>query len=320
MKKTIIILIGATVAISLLWLVDETLLTKTSGQKSAENQQEVTVVGKQGPSTEQKTEAKPKWKPPVYDLSNKAHWYDPERTIGIYESKTLAEWLEPFKPNSEEFQIIAQYETSFRNLKESLSEDEYYSVEGRKWLIDEILKLNKQLWEQLGEERTQFYAEVRKLETGYYHTWEVLTANGISEDRVSEFRELADEFNQQMQDFSTGIREKRRIAKSFRDRIENEFGKQVLDDIYFLNPHTFSMFQLDMGDPRAALIRAQYQYPEQKERLKKLYDFEFGVGTGAFEKFREESDRRERLEMNLWKEWVKHYDKQPADPEEFLFY
>ena len=318
MKKTIAILIGSTVAISLIWLIDETLLTETSAPKTAEKRQE-SAVERQDSPTRQKTKAKPTTKPPIYDLSQKAHWYDPETTIGFRgSSKTLSEWLEPFHPTPQEFQFIAQFEISYKNLKESLSEDEYYSVEGRKQLIDESLKLNKQLREQLGEERTQFYAEVRKLETGYYDTWKVLTVNGISEEGVSEFRELADEFNQQMQDFRTDFRDKRRIAKSFRDRIEKEFGKQVLDDIYFLNAHAFSMNQLDLGDPRAAFIRAQY--PEQKERLKDLYDFEFGVGTGAFEKFSKESDRREKLEMKLWREWVKHYDEQPLDPEEFLLY
>lgn len=137
-------------------------------------------------------------KPPVYDLSQKAHWYDPETAVGLYKSQTLAEWLKPFKPTAEEFQFIAQYETSRKKLKESQTEDEYYSVEGRKRLIDETAKLKKQLREQLGEDRYKFYAEVRDLETGYYRTWKVLTVNGINEDCVAEFRKLADEFNRQM--------------------------------------------------------------------------------------------------------------------------
>ena len=77
-----------------------------------------------------------------------------------------------------------------------MSENERYSVEGRKWIAAEVIKLHKQLREDLGLKRTQFYTEVRDLETGYYHTWEVLKVNGISEKRVAEFRELADEFNQ----------------------------------------------------------------------------------------------------------------------------
>ena len=43
-------------------------------------------------------------------------------------------------------------------------------MEERKWLIHKVLKLNKELREQLGEERIQFYAEVRDLEPGYYDT------------------------------------------------------------------------------------------------------------------------------------------------------
>ena len=72
-------------------------------------------------------------------------------------SKTLSEWLEPFQPKPQEFQIIAQYEASFRKLKESLSEDEEHSVEGRKRLMDRISKLTKRLREQLGEEHHEMH-------------------------------------------------------------------------------------------------------------------------------------------------------------------
>ena len=75
-----------------------------------------------------------------------------------------------------------------------------------------------------------------------------MTVNGISEDRVSEFQELADEFNREMHDyplyrakrevahyllndFRIDPKEQERIVKSFRDRIEKEFDKQGLDDI-----------------------------------------------------------------------------------------
>lgn len=142
MKKSIIILPGGVVVISLLWLVDKTFLTKKTVPNSADKQRK-SAVARQGSSTEKKPKIKPKFKPPVYDLSNKAHWYNPETTVGLYESQTLTEWLEPFKPSSKEFQIVAQYETSRKKIKESLSEDEYYSVDGRQWLIDETLKLNR---------------------------------------------------------------------------------------------------------------------------------------------------------------------------------
>ena len=131
MKKTIVILIGSTVAISLIWPIDEILITQTSELKSAENQKKEESV-QQDSANAQETKTKPKFKHPVYDLSKKSHWYNPETTIGLYESKTLSEWLEPFHPILEEFQIIDQYESLDKKLKESLSEDEYYSVEGRK--------------------------------------------------------------------------------------------------------------------------------------------------------------------------------------------
>ena len=257
MKRPILILSAGVVVIALLLLVNEKWLKETSAPKTVDKQQKVESVQQGSSPTEQKIKAKPTTKPPVYDLSKKAHWYDPETTIGFQgSSKTLAEWLEPFKPKPEEFQIIAQYENEYKKLKESQTEDEYYSVEGRKWLIDEVIKLNKKLQKQLGEERTQFYAEVRELGTGYYDTWKVLTVNGISEERVAEFRELADEFNQQMHgyplyraerevvrhtpnDFRIDSDEEKRIAQSFRDRIEKEFGKQVLDDIFALGASLF---------------------------------------------------------------------------------
>ena len=292
MKKPIFIIAAGMVAVSLIWLVDKTFLAKESTPQTADKQQE-SASEEQGSTTEQRTTDKPTSKPPVYDLSNKTHWYDPETTIGFWgSSKTLAEWLEPFKPNAKEFQIIAQYEAARKKLDESQTEDEYYSVEGRKWIVAEVIKLHKQLRKDLGLERTQFYAEVREIVSGYYDTWRVLTVNGISEERVAEFRELADEFNQQMHgiplfrgkssairppprdDFSSGsLAEQRQIAKTFRDRIEKEFGSQVLDDILSLRGETFFMDQLDMGDPNRSFLLSQD--PKQRERLEKLYDVNF---------------------------------------------
>lgn len=331
MRKTIIILIGATVTISLLWLVDEKFLTKTSNLKSAEKQQETETVQRIS-TTEQKTKAKPTSKPPVYDLSQKAHWYDPEITVGYRGSfRTLSEWLKPFHPTTQEFQDIAQYGTSRKKLRESLSEDEYYSVEGRKRLNAKIDKLMDQLHKQLGEERYQFYVEVRDLDTGYYNTWEVLTANGISEDRVPEFRKLADEFNQQAYDrplyrgdtyvarpapgdnFRIDIDEKERIAQSFRERIEKKFGKQVLDDILFTGGLTVFMDQLDRRSDPMRVINIVSD-PEQRARLKKLYGIEFSSNREAYEKQREESNRLENRENELLEEWAKREKNSLVNP------
>ena len=334
MKKPIFIIAAGMVAVSLIWLVDKTFLAKEHAPKTASNQQDSADEG-QGSSTAQRTTDKPTSKPPIYDLSNKAHWYDPETTIGFRGSyQTLAKWLEPFKPTSEEFQIIAQYEAARKKLKESLSEDEYYSVEGRKRLIDEVIKLHKQLREDLGIERTQFYAEVRELVSGYYYTWKVLTVNGISEESVAEFRELADEFNQQMHGrplfrgdrdsvrpppragFSSGsLKEQRQIAKNFQDRIEKEFGKQILDDVLSLRGETFFMDELDLGNSGRSVSLAQD--PKQRERLEKLYDVNFlEVGDGAAERHKAEGDRLRKRKKEFMKEWAKHHAQQQAEPEE----
>ena len=119
----------------------------------------------------------------------------------------------------------------------------------------------------------RFYGEIRKLETHYYDTWKILTVNGISEDRVSEFRDLADEFNQQMydsplfrgdtytsrpppgDDLRIDSDEQKRIAKHSRDRIKKEFGKQVLDDILSYTGSSVFMDRLDMGNDPMHQIR-----------------------------------------------------------------
>ncbi len=333
MKRPILIIASGVVVISLLLLVNEKWIQKDSAPKTADKQQESAAEG-QGSPTEQRTTDRPTSKPPVYDLSQKAHWYDPETTVGLYKSQTLSEWLKPFNPTAKEFQIIAQYENERKKLKESMSEDEYYSVEGRKRLIDEILKLNKELREQLGEERTQFYAEVRELETGYYRTWKVLTVNGISEERVAEFRELADEFNQQMYGrplykaerkvarylTEDSIRlnrgERKQIAKTFRDRIEKEFGKQVLDDVLLLNGRMFFMDQLDFGDKNRVISMLFDE--NQEERLNSLYNVDYNLHSedSSAKKKGEEIDRLIKREKEFMEEWAKKYGAQQAVPRE----
>ena len=336
MKKPILIIAAGVVVISLLLLVNEKWLKKPSAPKTADKQQESATEGQGSPSEKKKTD-KPTSKPPVYDLSKKTHWYDPETTMGYRESyQPLAKWLEPFKPKPEEFQIIAQYENEYKKLKESISEDEYYSVEGRLRLIDEVTKLNKKLQEQLGKERTQFYAEVRELGTGYYDTWKVLTANGISEERVSEFRELADEFNRQMHgiplfraerdvahylpdDWDIDVDDQKRIAQTFRERIEKEFGRQVLEDILTLRGGLFFMDELDKGDPRifASLIHD----PKHIARLENLYGVVFSgpddtEAEEAYEKHKAEMERLEKREMEFMDEWANYHEQQQAEPEE----
>ena len=339
MKKPIIIISAGVVVISLLLLVNEKWLKENSAPPTAGAKQQESAAEGQGSSSEQKTTDKPTSKPPVYDLTNKAHWYDPETTIGFQgSSQTLAEWLEPFKPNAREFQIIAQYENERKKLEESLSEDEYYSVEGRLRFLDELMKLNRKLQEQLGEDRHKFYAEVRELETGYYDTWKVLTANGISEERVSEFRELADEFNQQMHgyplyraerevvrhtpnDFRIDSDEEKRIAQSFRDRIEKEFGKQVLDDIFDIGDSLFFMSGLDKGVDPSWHLGILFD-PKRQERLKTLYNVDFkivgddDVGIREAERHEAESERLAKREMEFMEKWAEYHEQQQAEPEE----
>ena len=334
MKRPILIIAGGVIVIALLLLLNEKWIQKDSAPKTAEKQQESAAEG-QGSPTEQRTTDKPTSKPPVYDWSNKAHWYDPETTIGFWgSSKTLAEWLEPFKPTAEEFQVIAQYEAARKKLDESQTEDEYYSVEGRNRIVDEVMKLHKQIRKDMGLERAQFYAEVRGRVSGYYDTWRVLTVNGISENRVAEFRDLADEFNQQMHgrplfrgkssiirplprdDFSSGrFVERRQLAKTFQDRIEKEFGKQVLDDVLSLGGETFYMDELDFGNPGRRFLLTQD--PKQRERLDRLYDVNFGEeDDGAFERHKAEMERLREREMELAAEWQKHLEEQQSEPEE----
>ena len=330
MKRPILILSAGVVVIVLLLLVNEKWLKEPSAPKTAEKQQKVESVQQGSSTTKQKTTDKPTSKPPVYDLSTKAHWHDPETTVGLHGgTRLLSEMLEPFHPTPEEFQFIAQYETEFKKLKESLSEDEYFSIDGRTWLKKETDKLNKQIQEQLGEERHRFYLEVSMYETGYYDTWKVLTVNGISEERVSEFRELAEEFNQQVHgiplyraesyvvrpappdDFRIDPDEQRQIAQTFRDRIEKEFGKQVLDDVLSLGGSSVFMDRLEMG------IHPMRQFglssdPKQNERLRTLYGVEF-VSEEKMDKNIAEMERLEKREMEFMEEWIKHHAQQQAE-------
>ena len=102
MKKTIIILTGSIIAISILWLADKKLLNKTSDPGSAENQKKEESV-QQGSSTNQKIKAKSTSKYPVYDLYKKSHWYDPEKTMRIYGVKPIFKMIKLFHPAPKEF-------------------------------------------------------------------------------------------------------------------------------------------------------------------------------------------------------------------------
>ena len=72
MKKLILIIAAGMVAVSLIWLVDKTFLAKESQPKTADKQQD-SAVARQGLPTAQKITDKPPSKPPVYDVSQKAH-------------------------------------------------------------------------------------------------------------------------------------------------------------------------------------------------------------------------------------------------------
>ena len=338
MKKPTLIIAAGVVVIAFLLLVDKIFLTKESAQKTAATkQQESESVQQASQSEKKKATGKPASKPPVYDLSKKAHWYDPETTKAREGWILLSELLSPFHPTPEEFQIIAQNENSLKKLKESLSEDEYYSIEGRKRYLDESIKLNNQLREQLGEARYRFFAEVRDLETGYYKTWKVLTVNGISEERVSEFRELADEFNQQMygyplyradrylarygpEDFDIDIDQQKQIAKNFVSRIEKEFGKQVLADIAVVGGAALFLDELIFfGDPmRSSALTFDRKAQERAGELYNFYEF---ISEEEGDKLGEEADRLAKRETELWEKWENydHYHAQQWEEPEEVF-
>ena len=79
MKKLILIIAAGMVAVSLIWMVDKTSLAKESAPKTAEKQQESAAERRGSTMAPKKTTGNPTSKPPVYDLSKKAHWYDPKR-------------------------------------------------------------------------------------------------------------------------------------------------------------------------------------------------------------------------------------------------
>ena len=118
MKKPILMVADGMVAVSLIWTVDKTFLAKESAPKTADKQQESEVARQGSATTPKKPADKPASKPPVYDLSKKAHWYALETTIGFWSSsKTLAEWIEPFQPTAEEFRLIAHTKLSSKKTR-----------------------------------------------------------------------------------------------------------------------------------------------------------------------------------------------------------
>lgn len=102
--------------------------------------------------------------------------------------------------------------------------------------------------------------------------------------------------------------EEERIAKYFRDRIEKEFGKQVLNDVLSVGSFMVFIDNLEKGDNPMWEINLWHS-TKQRECLENLYDIEF-VSEEVMRKNMEESGRLEKREMNLWEEWANLYDDQ----------
>ena len=69
---------------------------------------------------------------------------------------------------------------------------------------------------------------------------------------------------------------KGKIGKTFQDRIEKEFGRQVLDDIFDIGDSLFIMSDLDEGADPSWHLSILFDTKRQ-ERLKTLYNVDFEV-------------------------------------------
>lgn len=227
-----------------------------------------------------------------FDLSKKAHYHDPETTMyGIY---NLAWMLEPFHPTPQEFQYIAQRMAGVREVKKKVGDDAFFTPKGRRQFSREVDKLDAILRKQLGKKRYERYiytAAPPLNKTCYSDAWRFVTVNGLDESRAEDLRDLAIEYNREVRgmeiDGQTDIDEidrwrhewhdlsydeKKAIKLSFMDRIRDDFGEGVLNDILAVSNDLFR--DLDRAFPEDSYKTVWNDLPTRK-RMEELYGGKF---------------------------------------------
>ena len=265
MKKIIIISFGIVVIGALFWLKSLEEQTSSAATKSPSDKTATTSQEQAATKPTEKTDRSRGM--PQFDLSKKAHYYDPETTMTSV-GKTLAWHLQPFHPAPQEFQYIAQFRAAREKLrKSSVSQgDDWFTQAARIVFGTELDKLKRRLKQQLGKERYARYQYVMRSENGYYKSWRLIAASGLGEERVEELRALATECNHTVHGTEIGGRieigeweelpdrsmyhrtqaEELEIIAPYRERIRKEFGQQMLDDLLAF-PDGYLFPELDVG-------------------------------------------------------------------------
>lgn len=294
MKKIIIISFGIVVIGALFWLKSLEEQTSSAATKSPSDKTATTSQEQAATKPTEKTDRSRGM--PQFDLSKKAHYYDPETTM-TSRGRTLAWHLQPFHPTPQEFQYIAQFDAARDKLrKSSISQgDDWFTRAARVVFGTELDKLKRRLKQQLGKERYARYQYVMRSENGYYKSWRLIAASGLGEERVEDLRALATEYNRTVHGTEIGGRieigeweeipdrsmyhrtyaEELEIIVTYRERIRKEFGQQMLDDLLAF-PDGYLFPDLDVG-----LVENEYKTAwndeETRKRLERHYNATFTI-------------------------------------------
>lgn len=293
MKKVIIISFGIVVIGVLFWLKSLEEQTSSAATKSPSDK---TATTSQEQAATKPTEKNDRSRGiPQFDLSKKAHYYDPETTMTSI-GRTLAWHLQPFHPAPQEFQYIAQFEAACDNLrKSSMSQgDDWFTRAARIVFGTELDKLKRRLKQQLGKERYARYQYVMLDDNGYSESWRLVAASGLDEERVEDLRSLATEYNRTVHGTEIGGRieigeweelpdrlmfhrtqaEELEIITPYRERIRKEFSQQMLDDLLAFPGGGYLFPDLDVG-----LVEDEYKTAwndeETRKRLERHYNVTF---------------------------------------------
>jgi hypothetical protein len=211
--------------------------------------------------------------------SDKQHFYNPLVATTAH-GKLLSWVLAPFKPSTSEFQMIAEFEGKLGFLNDATSELDFQSAEGRRKWRAELNRHTQQLEESLGQERYQRYQYVFDPKTCYSSAWRLLNVNDISEDQIVDLLLLADDCSQRTtgakldgsrsndDGLSTSDRNRDEVRREFRERIQSQFGYQVLHDLVVLG-------HLDLFEDLESGVELEFLSPWDDEATRKRLETEY---------------------------------------------
>lgn len=314
--KKIILAVGALAVVMLMFELvrDEPVIVGSAPAFSNED-----VLWELSPNDS--SEAKGKDQKAHFDLSKKAHYYDPETTMHF--KHKLAWELAPFHPTPQEFQYIAQRLAGVQEVGKRVGDDAFFTPKGRRQWRREVDKLDAILRKQLGKDRYEryLYAADPLMKTQYPDAWRLVTANGLDEARAEDLRDLAIEYKRtvegkeidgrtkidgfdewHLQNAHLSFDEKKAIKLSFIDRIRDEFGEGVLNDIL---PEVSTRLFPDLNEvlPEDSYKTIWNDLPTRK-RMEEMYDTKF-ISHSHLSR----DEQRQKLEAHE-KEMTELYEKQ----------